>query len=184
MNKELTQDLSELYQVLAKIYEQICRSEDQRLKFSLNQLKFRCNPEAITQKDLGDFLSELKNDLEDGPRNEQLPRLMLKKCEALVKTDNDAELVRSGFMLGEALSVYHRERFYGLVQVSHRAKGRKTQADKLKKRNADMVADYSELVSEVSCLSARQRLRDKYNLTLTRVNSILKDAGIVINQKS
>ncbi len=189
MNKELTQEPDELYQKLAQLYEQMRRSEDPRLKMGHNELKFYCDPEAITQKDLGSFFSELMNYLAklpgvDGRGSADLPRLMLKKCEALVTSDNDAELVRSGFVLCRALDSRLRKKIYDFEQSSHRAKGRDTKAANLKKRNAEMVAAYSALVvSEGTCLSARHLLKKKYDFkTLTQVNNILKNAGIAIKK--
>ncbi len=189
MNKELTQEPDELYQKLAQLYEQMRRSEDPSLKMGHNELKFYCDPEAITQEDLGSFFSELMNYLAklpgvDGRGSADLPRLMLKKCEALVTSDNDAELVRRGFMLCRALDARLRKKIYDFEQLSHRAKGRDTKAAILDKRNAEMVAAYSAFVSEGTCLSARHLLKDQYHLTLTQVNNILKNAGIAINQKS
>jgi len=189
VNKELTHEPDELYQKLAQLYEHMRRSEDPRLKMGHNELKFYCDPEAITQKDLGSFFSELMNYLAklpgvDGRGSADLPRLMLKKCEALVKTDSDAELVRSGFVLCRALDSRLRKKIYDFEQSSHRAQGLKTRAANLDKRNAEIVADYHQHVSEITCLSARQLLRDKYDLTLTQVNNIIKKYGITINQKS
>ena len=190
MNKELTQEPDELYQRLAEFYERAIQSEDLRSKMSHNELKFYYDPEAITQRDIRSFFSELMNYLAqlpgvDGRGPADLPRLMLKKCGALVKTDNDAELVRSGFILCRALDTRLRKKFYDFEQLKHRAKGRDTKAAILDKRNAEMIADYRQHVSEITCLNARRQLRDKYGFkTLTHVNNILKKAGIVINQKS
>lgn len=189
MNKELTQEPDELYQKLAKFYEQVLRSKDLRSKASHNELKFYYDPEALTQRDIRSFFSELMNYLAqlpgvDGRGPADLPRLILKKCEALIKTDNDAELVRSGFILCRALDTRLIEKFYAFEQLKHRAKGRKTKAANLDKRDAEIVAEYREHMSEVSCLNARRRLKEKYDFSLTHVNNILKKAGIVINRKS
>lgn len=178
MSKELTE------KEIAEKFAQL-RREKISLTYAFCQLKFRFDPEAITQKDLGAFLSDIKTHLlADEAGDGELSLTMLKKCEALAKTDNDAELVRRGYMLAETYASYNRKVYYNAVQKSHRDKGRETKAANLEKRNDAMVAAYSALASERTCLSARQLLRDTYGLTLTQVNNILKNVGIVINKKS
>ena len=100
------------------------------------------------------------------------------------RNDREAELVRAGYRLGVCLSLYEEQAAWKFTKRLNRDKSNETKAEKYRLMYHALIADYQRLLPKHGCLGARHELESSYNLTLTRINQILKKYSIVINQKS
>ncbi len=147
------------------------------------------NKEVATIAELESLLSRLEDYVKGSDtlnRGGDALRLMmaLKECQGFADSDDEAEAIRRGYRLGLSLAAYDRRTFYLAVKSSHLERAIATRAEKIARRNEDLIAEYRTLEVELGCLPARQQLADKYKLTLTRITQILNQYGITINRKS
>jgi len=134
-------------------------------------------PEEVTRADLDAWAEELFRELDQrdtfGPDADEVAlRIELAECTRTTNDDNAAQMVRRGFYLGTTLMFWRDS-------LRQKASTR-SQSEIQKVRDKKLVARYWELIeNDHSDLSARQALRVEFGLTLTRINQILKEQGVV-----
>jgi hypothetical protein len=89
-------------------------------------------------------------------------------------SDREAEFVRRGLRLGYYLALLNRNEFFRAGVRSNQKKGSVTKSLKTRERDAVIQREYKLKEKSIGDLRARQELRDSHNLTLHRINDIVK----------